>query len=111
MCVSFADIEKARTACSQRPLQDVYLNLQAVPVTCSMLVTGVQPELTQDSVQFYFENEQRTGGGPVEEVEMFYDEGLCLVHFNLAERKCIFFHPLPELPVRFIVICLNKHRI
>ena len=60
--------------------------LERVPVCSCILVTGLKKETTDDTIQLYFENEKRSGGKDVSEVERFRKDQ-ALVHFEDPNSK------------------------
>ena len=44
-------------------------HLERVPICSCVLVTGLQKETTDDTIELYFDNEKRSGGKDVSQVE------------------------------------------
>ena len=55
--------------------------LERVPVCSCILVTGLKRESTDDTIEFYFDNEKRSGGKDVSRVEKIRKDQ-ALVHFD-----------------------------
>ena len=53
----------------------------------TIMVIGLSPITTEDSLWNYFENRPRSGGGYVESVEIQRDNGLAFVRFEDASGK------------------------
>ncbi|KAH3707164.1 hypothetical protein DPMN_066561 [Dreissena polymorpha] len=75
------DIQKLQDACKKAPLDGSSLNIRQVPVSNTVLVSNISEIVTEDMITLYFENLQRSNGGPVEKVAMFVNQNYCLVHF------------------------------
>ena len=50
-------------------------------------VTGLSATTTKDSIEMFFENKRRSGGGEVEHVDYAPDQGKAIVTFANAESK------------------------
>ena len=50
-------------------------------------VTGLGPKTTKDSIEMFFENTRRSGGGDVEHVDFTPGQGIAVVTFVKAESK------------------------
>ena len=58
------------------------------PAPCSsskILVSGIEPKLTQEMVTMYFENVKRSGGGRTQNVTMLSDEQKAIIEFDKPE--------------------------
>ncbi|XP_052770988.1 protein mono-ADP-ribosyltransferase PARP14-like [Mya arenaria] len=75
------DLEKLELACN-KPLEGSYLKVACVPISNCILVSNISDSATKDMIELYFENNKRSNGGPVSKVEMFKNQGYCLVYFN-----------------------------
>ncbi|WAR21737.1 PAR14-like protein, partial [Mya arenaria] len=75
------NLEKLELACN-KPLEGSYLKVACVPISNCILVSNISDSATKDMIELYFENNKRSNGGPVSKVEMFKNQGYCLVYFN-----------------------------
>ncbi|XP_045188998.2 protein mono-ADP-ribosyltransferase PARP14-like isoform X2 [Mercenaria mercenaria] len=78
------DFEKLEKACKERTLEGTRLKVSKVQVSNCIFVSNLAPEVTKDTIQYYFENKKKSGGGDVEKVLMNEDEveRTCLVYFE-----------------------------
>ena len=53
----------------QKGLEGKKPRLERVPICSCILVTGLKKETTDDTIELYFENEKRSGGKNVSQVE------------------------------------------
>ncbi|XP_033729496.1 uncharacterized protein LOC117318642, partial [Pecten maximus] len=63
------DFEKVEQACQKSSLDKCFLEVKRVPVSPSILVSGVSEKTTLSTLEFYFENTRRSGGGDVTDVK------------------------------------------
>jgi hypothetical protein len=54
-------------------------------VSCAVRVRGVNDKITEDTLQLLFENEKRSGGGPIEEVFIDKQSGTAAITFESRE--------------------------
>lgn len=54
---------------------------------CTIEVSGFKDTTSKDSVEFYFENNKRSGGGNVEEVKGEMEDGILFITFEDEESK------------------------
>ena len=57
---------------------------------CTVKVTGLQANTSEDLLMNYFENQRRSNGGPVSSVVMKRDLQMCLVTFESPDGKSEF---------------------
>ncbi|KAJ8320637.1 hypothetical protein KUTeg_002224 [Tegillarca granosa] len=76
------DIQKLIMACKKRALEKHFLSVSRVPVTNCIKVSGLKDTTSKDTIEFYFENTKRSGGGDIEKIEMKKDDNTCLVYFS-----------------------------
>ncbi|KAK3598396.1 hypothetical protein CHS0354_019799 [Potamilus streckersoni] len=76
------DFEKLEEACKKRPLEGSYLQPSKVHVSNCIIISNLKITTTEDTIEFYFENEKRSLGGPVQKVEFNREEEYCLVFFE-----------------------------
>ncbi|XP_053389480.1 protein mono-ADP-ribosyltransferase PARP14-like, partial [Mercenaria mercenaria] len=74
------DFQKLEKIFGKTELEGASLKVYQVPISSCILVTNLPSEVTRDTVEFYFENTQKSGGGQVEKVVM-NDDDTCLVYF------------------------------
>ena len=60
----FCNVKKDR-----KGLEGKKPHLERVPICSCILVTGLKKETTDDTIELYFENEKRSGGKDVNQVE------------------------------------------
>lgn len=75
------DYKKLENVCKQHKLESAMLQLSRVPVSNCVVVSNLKPDVTKDTVEYYFENKRKSGGGEVDKVVM-QDDGKCFVYFN-----------------------------
>jgi hypothetical protein len=75
-------MKKMETAFSKYKLEGATLKVSRVPVSNCLLVTSLTPDIHEDTIEFYFENSRKSGGGPVERVKLSADKTACLVYFE-----------------------------
>lgn len=71
------DFAKVQDQCREKKLEKRQLSVSKVPISTCLLVEGLAPTTTEDTVTMYFENSRRSGGGPVEKVEITQDKDMC----------------------------------
>ena len=83
----FADFDKTVAMCQKRPLEKRKLTVSKVPISNCLLVENLSDKTTEDTICFYFENQRKSKGGPVEKVDMVPEENRCFVYFEDHEGK------------------------
>jgi len=78
----YADIEKLQQACKKRSLGGQYLHVSRVAISNCIIVQGIGEKIGRDTIEFYFENHRRSGGGRVSDVKMNEEDASCLVYFE-----------------------------
>lgn len=68
--------------CKDNSLDGQLLRVFKVPMSNAVLVDNLKPGTNKESVQLFFENTKRSGGGLVQRVEMVPDENKCIVFFE-----------------------------
>ncbi|XP_041369508.1 protein mono-ADP-ribosyltransferase PARP14-like [Gigantopelta aegis] len=78
------DVEKLQQVCAKRSLEGSKLTVNKVPISNSIIVKGLKPKTSEDTVWFYFEGKRsgNVAGVEVEMVQMKPDEGYSLVYFK-----------------------------
>ncbi|XP_062581102.1 protein mono-ADP-ribosyltransferase PARP14-like isoform X2 [Saccostrea cucullata] len=89
------DFEKLQLACKKRSLDKSYLEVSRVPITNCVIVRNVSEKTSRDTLEFYFDNERRSGVTGVLDVRQF--DGFCLVYF--------------EEPEAVDLVCRRQHKV
>lgn len=79
-----------RVSKDRKGLEGKKPHLERVPICSCILVTGLKKETTDDTIELYFENEKRSGGKDVSQVERKGNDE-ALVYFEDASSKMHFF--------------------
>ena len=66
----------------KRLLEENKLTVEQVEICSCIIVTGLPPNTTKDTIMYYFENKKRNNGGDVANVEFTPGEDLALVYFE-----------------------------
>ena len=72
-------------------VHNVSLNVTALEAqpdvdVCAIQVSGILSRHTHDVLELYFENNKRSGGGPVDdELVIDYDEGTAVITFSSSQ--------------------------
>ncbi|XP_033731448.1 LOW QUALITY PROTEIN: uncharacterized protein LOC117321077, partial [Pecten maximus] len=84
------DFEKVEQACQKSSLDDCVLEVKRVPVSLSILVSGVSEKTTLSTLEFYFENTRRSGGGDVTDVKEISDRTFVISFedYTVMDRVC-----------------------
>ena len=77
----------------------------ATPETCSVEVKGLDADTNEDTIQFYFENKRRSGGGPVEEFKYKQGSGVAIITFKEAEGE-FELHLFQQSSVYVLCLCV-----
>ncbi|XP_060085651.1 protein mono-ADP-ribosyltransferase PARP14-like isoform X2 [Ylistrum balloti] len=75
------DFEKLELACKKRALDKHFLKVYRVPISNCIIVKGTSEKTSLSTLEFYFENTRRSGGGDVTEVKD-QEDGSYLVYFE-----------------------------
>ncbi|XP_077982750.1 protein mono-ADP-ribosyltransferase PARP14-like isoform X2 [Glandiceps talaboti] len=75
------DITIARTCCQQKTLEKSLVKVRGLDDTSSIIVQGLNDNITNDGLKFYFMNASRSGGGNIELIEMHHGN-YAIVHFT-----------------------------
>ena len=57
-------------------------------------VHGLDPSTTADAVEMFFENERRSGGGDVDNVQFDRDNNVAYVTFHSRDGECLVYERL-----------------
>ena len=84
----FSDFESLlhKVGKDRKGLEGKKPRLERVPVCSCILVTGLNKETTDDTIELYFENEKRSGGRYVSQVER-KSKDQALVYFEDPSSK------------------------
>ena len=85
-CIVFSssDVDALQKVCAKRTLEGAKLSVSKVTISNSVIVKGLKPRTSRDTVWYYFEG-KRSGnmdGVEVDDVQMKTDEGYALVFFK-----------------------------
>lgn len=81
--IFFTDFEKLQMACQMSTLDKYHLKISRVPITNCVIVRNISERTSGDTLEFYFDNEKRSGVSGVMDLNML--EGFCLVYFQEPE--------------------------
>ena len=81
-CFLNPDLQRVQKMCKDNNLDGQLLHVCKVPMSNAVLVDNLKPGTHEESVQLFFENTKRSGGGLVQRVEMVPDENKCIVFFE-----------------------------
>ena len=87
---TFVDFDKLKLACKKRSLDKSHLEVCQVPITNCAIARNISEKTSRDTLEFYFDNERRSGVTGVLDVKMC--DGFCLVYFE--EPEGLYSHPL-----------------
>jgi len=84
-----------RVCRQQHKLSEVTLDvtmLESQPVVdvCAIQVTGILTSHSRDYISLYFENNKRSGGGPIDELVVDHDKGTAVITFTSSDSMTIF---------------------
>nr|XP_006815898.1 PREDICTED: dentin sialophosphoprotein-like [Saccoglossus kowalevskii] len=85
------DYDKMFDKISKRALDGSFLYLHPVSVTNSILVAGISQSTSTDTLELYFENKRRSGGGDVQDTSYDSDTNTAVVQFEdpkVVENVC-----------------------
>ena len=87
----YLDFEKLEKTCQKKPLEKYYLSVKRVPVSKCICVSGFSEDTSKSTLEFYFDNERKSGGVNVTDVKMDHEENMCLVFFEDPKGKIMFY--------------------
>ncbi|XP_077990954.1 uncharacterized protein LOC144445286 [Glandiceps talaboti] len=76
------DFENIKRCISKRKLSNAKLAIEPVYHTNCILVTNLPINVSEDTVELYFESTKRSGGGEIQELEMNVETNTALVYFE-----------------------------
>ncbi|XP_053407687.1 uncharacterized protein LOC128559584 [Mercenaria mercenaria] len=75
------DFQKLEDVFRKSKLEHASLKVYPVPISNCIFVANMAPEVSKDTIEFYFENTRKSGGGQVNNVKMNEDD-TCIVYFE-----------------------------
>ncbi|XP_053389478.1 uncharacterized protein LOC128552464 [Mercenaria mercenaria] len=75
------DFQELEMIFGKNKLEGTTLKVYQIPISSCIIVANLPSEVTKDTIEFYFENTRKSGGGQVEKVVMNDDDDTCLVYF------------------------------
>ena len=81
-CSSLTDFNKLEKACQRKPLENCYLSVKRVPISNCICVSGFSKKTSESTLEYYFENERKSGGKDVTDVKFNDEDNTCLVYFE-----------------------------
>ena len=75
------DFSRIKSKGEKRGLDSAKVSIEQVPVSTSIVVSGISDDTSHDAIELYFEN-RRHSGGPVERVEFTPKSGRAVVVFE-----------------------------
>ena len=70
----------------QEPEQELeHVNPAPQPVLSTVVVSGLKPKINSDILTMYFENQKRSGGGVIKNINVLVDERKAVVEFEDPE--------------------------
>uniref|UniRef100_A0A8B8E892 Poly [ADP-ribose] polymerase n=1 Tax=Crassostrea virginica TaxID=6565 RepID=A0A8B8E892_CRAVI len=76
------DFNKLEKACQRKPLENCYLSVKRVPISNCICVSGFSKKTSESTLEYYFENERKSGGKDVTDVKFNDEDNTCLVYFE-----------------------------
>ncbi|XP_072025000.1 protein mono-ADP-ribosyltransferase PARP14-like [Amphiura filiformis] len=76
------DLDRIIQRFSEKKLNNVAVKADTVQVTDCILVQGLETNISEDMLELYFENERKSGGGPVTDVEFDEESNIAIVFFE-----------------------------
>ena len=67
-------------------------------------VAGISLKTTEDSIRNFFENTRRSGGGDIENIELYAGKGVAVVTFLSAESKYFGLNLIMELDYSILTL-------
>nr|XP_034317327.1 protein mono-ADP-ribosyltransferase PARP14 isoform X2 [Crassostrea gigas] len=107
------DFTKLEAACQKKPLEKWFLTVKRVPLSNCIIVSGFSEGISDSTLEYYFENEKRSGGGPVIDIKVNHEDCTCLVHFEdhtVCDNVCKRSHVVEKqnLTVQIYHECLGQ---
>lgn len=87
------DFTKLEAACQKKALEKRFLTVKRVPISNCIIVSGFSEGISDSTLEYYFENEKRSGGGTVIDIKVNHEDCTCLVHFEDHTGRLFAFSP------------------
>uniref|UniRef100_A0A8B8E811 Poly [ADP-ribose] polymerase n=1 Tax=Crassostrea virginica TaxID=6565 RepID=A0A8B8E811_CRAVI len=107
------DFDAMSKRCKKKTLDGSTLSIQMVEKCNAVCVTGINKTITVDTVDNFFCNKRRSGGGEVETVDYKPQDGYCIVYYvnpsdaeNVAARGSFIINE-KEISVQLFYPCLG----
>jgi hypothetical protein len=78
--ILYLDFKKLMRAFDRHKLEGASLKICPVPISNCIIVANLASDITKDTIEFYFQNKRKSGGGQVDRVVM-NDDDTCFVYF------------------------------
>jgi len=88
----FEDIEEVRAVCAMQACGGTFFDVEEVDEARQVRVTRFADSTTEESLRFYFENKQKSGGGEIAKVERHFEDDAFIVTFRHKEGQCLCFY-------------------
>ncbi|XP_062600984.1 protein mono-ADP-ribosyltransferase PARP14-like [Saccostrea cucullata] len=107
------DFTKLEEVCQKKSLEKHFFTIKKVHISNCIIVSGFAENTVESTLELYFDNERRSGGGGVLDVKLNTDDDTCLVFFEdhtVCDRVCQRSHKLDknELTVHTYHECLGQ---
>ncbi|XP_035673943.1 protein mono-ADP-ribosyltransferase PARP14-like [Branchiostoma floridae] len=76
------DFDRMVAKSAVKQLEGRSLTVERVPITDGIIVTGLPDNTPKDLVELYFDNANRSGGGPIADVKYDQTRGTAIIHFE-----------------------------
>ncbi|XP_078312815.1 protein mono-ADP-ribosyltransferase PARP14-like [Crassostrea virginica] len=89
--VKLSDFSKLEETCQKKTLKNHYLSVKRVPVSNCICVSGFSQNTSESTLEYYFENERKSGGNEVTGVNFNKEDNTCLIYFKdhtVCEKVC-----------------------
>jgi hypothetical protein len=88
-------VSVARKVCCHHPhhiTQNAVLSVRKLEAAldvevCAIEVTGILKKCSTEFISLFFENEKRSGGGPIQEMEFDENSGVAVITFENADSE------------------------
>ena len=83
----YQDLVSADRICQEKRIEGSYLAPIPVSVTSTALVVNLPDNVSEDTCRYYFENNRKSGGGDIDDMNLQLDDGYCLISFKDTKGK------------------------
>ena len=87
---SLVDIDQLQTTCKKKSLDGSFVTIHPVFVTNCIIVRGYSENITEDKLEWYFENKKKSGVEGVTEIKRDKEEGYCIKYFQNSKGEVHF---------------------